>query len=155
MPDLTAVAAVLTSIKTASDIARFFKDSTVTLEQAEFKLKLAELITALAEAKLEIANIQDSLIEKDHTIKTLKDLLETKTNLIYETPYYWLNKDGVKDGPFCQQCYDSDRKLIRLQGNENGTWSCRTCQSNYRDKTYTDFGPSDNEYDPLRNWRTI
>ena len=50
--DMTAITAVLGSIKTATEIAKYIKDSNVSFEKAETKLRLAELIGALADAKL-------------------------------------------------------------------------------------------------------
>ena len=65
MADITTINAVLTSIKTASDLAKIIKDSNKTLEQAEIKYKLAELISALADAKMEIAEVRELLSSKD------------------------------------------------------------------------------------------
>lgn len=142
MPAISVIAAALSSIKAATDIAKLIKESTTSLEQAEVKLRLAELVSALADAKIEIAQIQEVLLEKDGRIKDLQESLDVRQRLAWEQPYYWLDVKGVKEGPYCQQCYDNGRKLIRLQSNGNGTWSCRTCQNNYRDKTFTQPGPS-------------
>jgi len=46
----------LGSIKTAADIAKFVKDSGSTLESAEIKMHIAEIISSLKEAKMEIAD---------------------------------------------------------------------------------------------------
>ncbi len=46
--DIAAIGSLLSSLKTATDIAKFIKDSDVSLEKAETKLKLAELVSALA-----------------------------------------------------------------------------------------------------------
>jgi hypothetical protein len=56
MPDLASIQAALTSIKVATDIAKFFRSADLSLEKAESKMKLAELMEALAEAKIEIAS---------------------------------------------------------------------------------------------------
>ena len=44
MTDITTISGVLTSLKTATDIAKFFKDMDINLEKAELKLKIANLI---------------------------------------------------------------------------------------------------------------
>jgi len=149
MPALSAIAAALSSIKAATDIAKLIKGSSTSLEQAEIKLKLAELVSALADAKIEIAQIQEVLLEKDGRIKDLQESLDVRQRLTWEQPYYWLDNNGVKVGPYCQQCSDNDRKLIRLQSNGNGSWSCRTCQSNYRDRTQPARSRAITEYNPL------
>ncbi len=61
-------------------------------------------------------------------IKELDDQLAIRDQLHWEKPYYWLGFGDPKDGPYCQACYDSEKKLIRLQGGTGGQWSCRTCK---------------------------
>ena len=68
--DIAALSSLLGSLKTATDIARFIKDSDLSLEKAETKLKLAELISALADAKIEAAKIQQLLLERAANIRS-------------------------------------------------------------------------------------
>jgi hypothetical protein len=136
MVDMQSISVALASIKTATDIAKLFKDTDVSFEKAEAKLKLAELISALADAKIQIADIQQSLIDKDAELRTAQEQLVIKANLKWEPPYYWLLNGTKKDGPYCQCCYDKDKKLIRLQGDGDGFWSCNVCNSSYRDSSY-------------------
>ena len=136
MPDLAAISSVLSSIKAATDIAKLVRESGLTLEKAEVKLKLAELVEKLADAKLELASVQDLIEERDRRIRELAQALEIQGKLTFEPPYYWLHSDAGREGPFCQQCYDSEQKLVRLQGYGNGYWDCKTCKNNYTDSTY-------------------
>jgi len=136
MPDIATIGAALGSIKTASDIAKLIKDSGSSLEEAEIKLQIAELIGALAEVKMELAGIQQELTEKDKFIQELQIVIDTKANVVYEKPYYFTEDDDERDGPFCQQCYDSENKLIRLQAYENGSWHCHTCDKRVKDSSY-------------------
>jgi hypothetical protein len=62
MTDMAGVSLVLSSIKAATDIARLLKDTNLSLEKAAAKLKLAELVGALADAKIQIAEVQDLLL---------------------------------------------------------------------------------------------
>lgn len=134
--DLTSISTVLGSLKTATEIAKLIKESDWSLEKAETKLKLAELISALADAKIEVTEIQQVLIEKDSKIRELEETLLTKQKLTWEKPYYWL-ADGIsKDGPYCQHCYDKNKELIRLQGHGDGYWECKSCKNNYTDNSY-------------------
>lgn len=139
--DLTTVTTVLASIKSATEIAKVFKDSDVSFEKAEFKLKLADLISALADARIEVTEIQQLLIEKDAEIRELKENLSVKEKVTWEEPSYWLINGENKDGPFCQQCYDKNKELIRLQGNGEGYWVCKACQNSYVDSSH-DSTPS-------------
>lgn len=109
MVDISIVSTALTSIKTATDLARFIKDGEKQLDKAEFNLKLADLIGNLADARIEIASITEFLAAKDAEIRSLQAQLELKDNLIWEAPLYWTIKDGHRDGPFCQQCFDAKK----------------------------------------------
>lgn len=134
---MNEIATALASIKTAIDLAKILKDSSTTLAEAEQKLKLAEIISALADVKMEMAEVQTLLVEKDTEISGLKQSLEIKESLVYDPPYYWVEGEGEKTGPFCQQCYDSNGKLIRLQSWTTGYWKCKTCNNDYKDKNYS------------------
>ena len=131
MPDITSVSLVLSSIKTATDIVKLLKETDVSLEKAETKLKLADLVGALADAKLELAEVQNLLLDKDQKIKTLEETLHARKNVVWESPWYWCVDGGKKDGPFCQKCYDKERELIRLQDCRNGYWECLDCKNTY------------------------
>lgn len=136
MPDLTTFNSLFGTIKTAFDVAKMINDSAITFDKAETKLKLADLISTLAEAKIEISNIQELIIEKDKTISSLKKLLDINDNLKWDQPYYWIEKDGLKDGPYCQHCWDNNKKLIRLQVNSAGSWDCTACKNRFYVRHY-------------------
>lgn len=149
MPDLTLIGAALSSIKAATDIAKIIRESTTSLEKAEVNYKLAELVGALAEAKLQIAEIQELILEKDRSIKALQDELNTRVEVRWEKPYYWREREGNKDGPFCQQCYDNTTKLIRLQSVGTGHWECATCHTYYFDSDFRESGGcAETDFDP-------
>src|SRR5690606_18936346 len=102
-----------------------------SLEKAETKLKLAELIGSLADAKLEVINLQELLAKTEGHVKELEVQLQVHTALRWEEPLYWLDGESGSDGPYCQHCYDSSRKLIRLQGNGEGFYECKVCKNTY------------------------
>ncbi|HWN08256.1 MAG TPA: hypothetical protein VNO50_03135 [Pyrinomonadaceae bacterium] len=138
--DIASISAALTSIKTASDIAKLIRESDSSLERAETKLQLAELTSALADAKLEVNDIQQLLTDKDVLIRSLQEQLALRERLQWEAPYYWVVNDSSKEGPFCQHCVDADSKQVRLQGNGSGFWTCTVCKNTYTDKDYKDPG---------------
>ena len=141
MVDIPTIATALNGIKSATDIAKYLKQADASLETAETKLKIAELIEQLAEAKMAMADINEIIFEKDREIAELKKALEVSGKLHYEAPYYWLEENGKKDGPFCQQCYENNRKLIHLHSpHGGGFWVCKTCKSDYLDKNYIEEG---------------
>lgn len=133
--DITAITAVLTSVKSAMDIAKNIKDSGASLEAAETKLKLAELIGALADVKVESANVKEILVEKDAEIRKLRDQLDMKEKLVWKKPYYVMK--GREDEPLCQRCYDDEGKTIRLQiPGRQGLWICSVCKTRFTNETY-------------------
>jgi hypothetical protein len=136
--DIASVSSLLGSLKAATEIAKFFRESDLTLEKAEAKMKLADLISALADAKIEASQVQQDLHEKDQEILRLQSRIRMKESLTWEQPYYWAETDGRKDGPFCQHCYDGEGKVVRLQGDGRGYWNCKVCKNNYTDKSYVE-----------------
>jgi len=137
MPDIASIAAIFSSLKAATDIAKLLKEADLSLEKAEHKMKLAELINALADAKIEASGIQETLNLKDSEIRELKQALNIQKNLKYEDPAYWLVEGDNREGPFCQRCYDDGRKLIRLQV-DGGIFQCKACDSTYVTKAFRD-----------------
>lgn len=128
MDPVTVISSTLASIKMATEIAKLLKDADLSLEKAEFKLKLADLVGALADAKLQIISIQDVIAEKDKTIKELEQQLDLKGKIKFERPFCWIHDGDQKDGPYCQKCYDSDKKLIHLQKRgHKDQWDCLEC----------------------------
>ncbi|HHF3021639.1 TPA: hypothetical protein ACPJ0R_004699 [Vibrio diabolicus] len=146
MADIATISAALTSIKTAADLAKIIKDGDKTLEQAEIKYKLAELISALADAKMEIAEVRELVLSKDKELLALKDLFEQQKNMEWDEPYYFHVQDGQREGPYCQKCYDSEKKLVRLInrgfgfgfgfGFGVGVWHCYACKTTVTDDSY-------------------
>lgn len=136
MLDIAILGSALGSIKTATEIAKLIKDSATSLENAEVKLQIAELISSLADIKMELADVQTVLIEKEQSILDLRSQLNTKKAVIWSKPYYFIEKNEERDGPFCQQCYDNDYKLIRLQGGGTSYWRCLSCKGTYKDSDY-------------------
>ena len=92
-----------------------------------------EKIMELREAALEL---QEENVELKSRIKGLEEELQIKETLEYSGSTYWLWKEDdagdftIKDGPFCQRCYDAEQKLIRLQ-DWNEAWCCMNCEKTY------------------------
>ena len=122
---------IINQTKFAIDVAKYIMDSQDILDKSEQKLKLAELIESLAAIKIETSEIKSSMYLKDEKILELEKKLNFNQSLIYERPYYWSYEATNKDGPFCQKCYDLDRKAIRLEKWNTETYSCLVCKSEF------------------------
>jgi hypothetical protein len=128
---ITEIASIFTSVKAATDIAKFVRDSDFSLEKAEGKLKLAELVSALADVKLQAVDIQQALTDRDEKIRGLEAALKLRSDLVWREPCYWLaTAEGIEE-PYCQSCYDSISKLSRLHSPSDGRYICRVCDKAY------------------------
>jgi len=84
MADITTISAIFSSVKTATEIAKLIKNSNTLLEEAEIKLKMTDLISALADIKIELSDIQLIQKEKEDKISELKKLLSQKNKLTFK-----------------------------------------------------------------------
>ncbi len=112
-------------IDNAKDIAELIK-----------KIGNMELYEKIISLRDEIFQLKEENLNLRENLKSLKESQEIKSNMKYEPPYYWLEKDNKKDGPYCQKCYDDNGKLMRLQNHGNGCWYCLTCKSSVTDSSY-------------------
>nr|WP_319396320.1 hypothetical protein [uncultured Desulfobacter sp.] len=128
MPDISLIASALTSIKTATDFARLIKESSTTLKDAEVKLQLAGLISALADTKVSIADIKTELIDKNAEIDDLKKQLEMKAKFVFKKPFYFQEGDQY---PFCPKCWEDRGKGIHMSGPDEfagrTAYKCPVC----------------------------
>lgn len=80
MADIATISAIFSSVKTATEIAKLIKDSNTSLEEAEIKLKMAELISALADIKIELSEVQLTQRKKKIEYLSLKSYFLKKIN---------------------------------------------------------------------------
>ena len=85
----------------------------------------------------QILNLQAEimqLVEENTSLKgevaSLKEKFAMREQLIFEKNAYWLPSGGnCKGGPFCSNCWDVRRHLVRMHFNqETGYGRCPTCQ---------------------------
>ncbi len=117
-----------THVKTIKNV-----DSTV--EKAEFKLKIAELLEALAEAKLQAIETQEVLREKEGRIEELKNILNIKPSLVFVKDRYYQKDDNENPigEPYCQRCWESDNKLIHIVPVGH-IFKCADCKNTFGQK---------------------
>lgn len=112
------------------DIIELLKKGS-TIEAQEKIMELREGTLALQE---------ENILLRER-IKELQSELNKKKEIRWEAPFYWTISDESKEGPFCQKCYDSDSKLIRLQRIEEGNWHCKLCNNNIFEDSYQPSNP--------------
>jgi hypothetical protein len=143
MPDISAIAVVLGNLKTATEIAKFIRESDVSIERAELKLKVADLISALADVKLELVELQDTFASKDQRIKELEAAFESRDALVRKyDAYYQADASGDAIGsPYCLRCWESDHKQRMLvhDAKEFRTRLCTSCGHKYEGRLAGDI----------------
>lgn len=101
-------------------------------DEAEYKLKLANLAGQIQEMRSALLEAQESDRTKELRILELEGRLKFKGTMKYEAPFYLsIGADGERDGPFCQKCWDADEKPIRLQHVNHGRWHCAECKNRF------------------------
>ncbi|MCX6675443.1 MAG: hypothetical protein NTW84_03385, partial [Methanothrix sp.] len=135
MTDMAVISTILGSVKTATDIAKLIIDSGNTLEKAELKLRLAELISNLADTKIKVTEVQELLNAKNTRIQELEVAFQTKENLVrFKDAYYKVNDAGSPVGePYCMKCWQVEHKAYELHVKASRTYNkvCPVCNTEY------------------------
>lgn len=143
MADLATIGAALSSLKTAADIAKFLRETDFSIERAELKLKLAELVGALAQAKIELAEVQEDLSAKDKRIAEIEEAFQSKDTMVrYRDAYYLTDGSGNPIGtPYCLRCWENDHKNRHLvqDAKDFRTRVCTTCGHRYAGHSVIDI----------------
>lgn len=132
MPDIASISAITTSVKTAIDIAKTIKDVDVSLEKAELKMRVAELISALADAKIASAEIVESLHQKEAEIEELQKKLKFKEKLTrMGEAYFEVDKTGSPTGdPYCSNCWEIRQIAVHLKTADHAAKKeCPSCKT--------------------------
>lgn len=109
-------------------------------------VKLKELIAELGAEELaeQLQLLEQSIRKLDNERYCLEAELQGMTgresgdDMVYEDPVYWQKKGSDRDGPFCQVCWDTSTKRIRLHKEEQG-WSCKVCGNSFNDDESSPF----------------
>ena len=127
---------IVESVSSAISIAKKLRELSKTIENVEFKMLLADLTNELADAKLASAEIKSKLADANERVLELQSKLETR-----ETAQPSFDDGGYRfegqDGLYCNGCFDSDGKKIRLSraakdfADVFGKWNCPNCKEHY------------------------
>ena len=143
MPDIAAISAILGSLKTATEIAKFIRESDLSLERAELKLKVADLVGALADVKLELVGLQETFAAKEQRIKELEEAFQAKDRLVRQhDAYYRTDEQGKPVGvPFCLRCWENEHKHRQLvhDAKEYRIRLCTSCGHRYEGRLAGDI----------------
>ncbi len=111
---------IIKDLSTAADILR----------KADKIQEYQQILDAMRQLTDQEAEISD--LKKEN--RMLKEEIEVKKSVIHEDDSYFTLDNEIKNGPFCQLCYDSEGKFIRMDvglfplGNSyNPTYYSKRC----------------------------
>lgn len=111
-----------------SDIKGMFSDIVKLMDDGN-NIEAQKKIVALQYEVLDLEAMNLELREKNSKLQEALDLKETVKHI---PPFYYristVDGEEVKDGPFCQPCYDKDKTLIRLMKGQGGHMFCYVCK---------------------------
>jgi antitoxin component of RelBE/YafQ-DinJ toxin-antitoxin module len=138
--DMTSITSAYTSLKTIKEIGTVLLNAKI---DAEAKQRVSDVLDKLGTVqdtlfyiREELLRVQDENQDLKKQIKELEENLDLKSKMKWKVPFYWLEENDKEDGPFCQKCYDTDGKLIRVQGGSNDKWFCYACKSTFYGPDY-------------------
>jgi len=131
---VTAVTTAISGVKAATEIAKIVKDAGGAFEEAEFKLKMADLLSALADSQVALAESTQMLVEKDQEIESLKELLAFSGKLErHNNAYFEVNGEGTLYGdPLCQSCWETKKLPVHLANVSRSENICNSCNTSYQ-----------------------
>src|SRR3989344_1566211 len=103
-----------------------------------------ELYPQILETQEKLIEMQKKIVDLESENKRLREELEIKGQLVSERNVYWIEKNGVRDGPFCTRCWDDEHKPIRLHKSEvSDRVHCPKCNTVAKSGTAHVFHPID------------
>lgn len=127
---------VVALIQQALEASTKLRELSKKVGDADFKMALVELHSALADAKLESVQIKMQLATAQEQLLALQQLLHSKEHdkpqITAEETYAF---DG-ETGHFCSGCWDVHKRKVRLRSVPEdfhfaGKWSCPSCNAHY------------------------
>lgn len=134
MEPLATIATALGSIKTAVDIAQHLRKANNALADAEYKLQLADMLSALAETKMQLTDTKEEIQRLYDTIEELKQFEVAAQNMIADREcYYEKGEDSLPIGrPYCSHCFETQKRAVHIVKTANRRISiCPLCKTNY------------------------
>lgn len=124
---------VVMAIQSAIEIVSKLRALSKKIEDAEFKMLLADLSGELADAKLEVADLKMELAKTKEQLQEESERLnrkETEKPTLCEGAYQFHDDSGF----FCTACYDTKKQKVRVTALTGpfaglGTWQCPSCNA--------------------------
>ena len=124
---------VVASIHHAIEITAKLRTLAKKVEDADFKMLLADLSNELADAKLDLANLKAEMASLKSENNELRSKIGAKEGVrpeFADGAYIFVGESGH----FCTACFDTKSTKVRLTTlgapfNDFGRWQCPSCQA--------------------------
>ncbi|MGO8068741.1 hypothetical protein AB9E28_24835 [Rhizobium leguminosarum] len=124
---LSGVSTALTIVKQLNDIDR-------RVDEAGFKLKIAEATGALAEAKLGLVDAQEDIRSKDAEISSLRASFKRRDETVERFGYRYrcdASKEPIGTA-FCPICMEDGHFVLTIRLEQSGRpYACPKCKANF------------------------
>jgi hypothetical protein len=125
----------LSAVAQALNVANWLRGIEKGFDAAEFKIKIADLYSALADAKVSLADAKTEMDSKQAEIDALVAQFQVRAVTVEHEGYkYERGPDGKPVGyPYCPVCESSGRMIrTTYTGKERGEVCCPRCKAVYR-----------------------
>jgi|COG998Drversion2_1049125.scaffolds.fasta_scaffold99459_2 chromosome segregation ATPase len=124
---------VVQALQSSIEIVKRLRALSKKIEDADFKMLLADLSGELADAKMEVASLKAEIARLSEENQSLSSRLQQKTagKPIFKDGAYSFEGD---EGAYCTACYDVRNQRVRLSKllppfDEFGKWECPSCKA--------------------------
>ncbi|MCP5306060.1 MAG: hypothetical protein H6953_11505 [Chromatiaceae bacterium] len=123
---LTTASAAYAQIETGLRLIGEMRKITDSIDDANLKLTIAELMNSLVESKSQNVALKAELLELQQQVAVEKELL-------FKKGVYWRQEEPV---PFCPVCWDERKRLIHLVTDHESSFDprhhCNVCKNVFR-----------------------
>jgi hypothetical protein len=106
----------MSGLKAAADMTRALRDGLKagTVKADEIAGRIGEIYDYVIDSKDALVTAKEQIDALKTQIRSMEDIAALAARLDFDGKVYWLPKDDKWEGPFCAQCWDEMRKLIRM-----------------------------------------
>ncbi len=133
MTDPTSIMQGLEHIKAAVRIVQGLRSIEGAYQQADFKLRIADLSQLLGDAQMSLLDARQEIVSLREEVTRLQAAEEIRSKMVQQGGVYQVREDdGTKHGPYCLKCYQADRRIISVHKTPNahaGVFQCPHCKT--------------------------
>ena len=134
MAERNDLAALLSSIGRAFDLAKAVREAAGASGGPDTTLLMAELIATIIDTKFYAAEVGGLVQEKETRIVELEQSLQLKARLVrFDDAYYEMDSAGERTGsPYCSRCWEVDHLAVHLtRAPLVHNWACPQCKTHF------------------------